>query len=391
MTEASQRLAAIVRDHAVVVVCGTGGVGKTTVSASLALGAALDGRRVLVMTIDPAKRLADSLGIEGKLNEATPIDLVGALGADGVPEGAGTLHAMMLDAKGTWDETVRRFAKTEQNRDRIFANQYYQRASESLSGSQEYMAMEKLLETHELGEYDLIVLDTPPTRNALDFLEAPDRLMAVLEEGVLGWLIPRQRGRFSPVSAGLRLFGKGREAMFNVLERFMGGEVIRGIADFVGAFSELLEGFRSRAGDVMKLLRGTDTAFLMVASPNRIALSEALYFHDRLADADIPFRGFVINRVRPSAAAQEGVPLPELPLEPADAGFTLTGDAEHGAALAAVWSNHRLRTRWALVDRHHIGALAAHCGEGVPYVEVPELEGEVHDLDALRHLLEWLR
>ena len=251
--------------------------------------------------------------------------------------------------------------------------------------------MEKLLETHEVGGYDLIVLDTPPTRNALDFLEAPDRLMAVLEEGVLGWLIPRQRGRFSPVSAGLRLFGKGREAMFNVLERFMGGEVIRGIADFVGAFSELLDGFRSRAGDVMKLLRSEDTAFLMVASPNRIALSEALYFHDRLAEADIPFRGFVINRVRPSAAAANGGELAGLPEDATAVGFTKTGDPTRDAVVDAVWTNHRLRTRWALVDRHHMGALAAHCGDGVPYVEVPELEGEIHDLDALRLLLDYLR
>jgi anion-transporting ArsA/GET3 family ATPase len=389
MTEASARLAALVSDHKVVVVCGTGGVGKTTVSSALALGAALQGRRVLVMTIDPAKRLADSLGIEGKLNEATQIDLVAALGADAVPEDAGSLHAMMLDAKGTWDATIRRFAKTEETRERIFANSYYQRASESLSGSQEYMAMEKLLQTHELGEYDLVVLDTPPTRNALDFLEAPDRLMAVLEEGVLGWLIPRQRGRFSPVSAGVRLFGKGREAMFGVLERFMGGDVIRGIADFVGAFSELLEGFRSRAGDVMKLLRSEETAFLMVASPNRIALSEALYFHDRLGEADIPFRGFVINRVRPTAASAEDR-LGSLPIDPWSAGFEKV-EPSRDAVVESIWSNHRRRARWALVDRHHIAALSAHCGDGVPYVEVPELEGEVHDLDALRLLLDYLK
>ncbi len=386
MSEASERLAGIVAGHKVVVVCGTGGVGKTTVSSALALGAALQGRRVLVMTIDPAKRLADSLGIEGKLNEATEIDLVAALGADAVPPGAGSLHAMMLDAKGTWDATIRRFAKTEETQERIFANSYYQRASESLSGSQEYMAMERLLQMYEAGEYDLVVLDTPPTRNALDFLEAPDRLMAVLEEGVLGWLIPRKRGRFSAVSAGVRLFGKGREAMFSVLERFMGGDVIRGIADFVGAFSELLEGFRSRAGDVMKLLRGEDTAFLMVASPNRIALSEALYFHDRLAEAEIPFRGFVINRVRPTSASS-GAP----GADPWAAGFERSDDGVRSAVVEAVWADHRRRARWAMVDRHHIAALAAHCGDRVPYVEVPELEGEVHDLDALRLLLDYLR
>jgi len=375
------QLAEIIDTHSVLVVCGTGGVGKTTVSASIALGAAMAGRRVLVMTIDPAKRLADSLGVVGKLNEATPIDLRAALGPDAPLADGGSLHAMMLDAKGTWDDTVRKFAKTDETRERIFANSYYQRASESLSGSQEYMAMERLLEVHALGEYDLVVLDTPPTRNALDFLDAPDRLMAVLEEGILGWLLPRKRGRFSPVAAGARLFGRGREAMFNVLERFMGGDVIRGLADFIGAMSELLDGMRSRAGEVMSLLRSDETAFLMVAAPNRIALSEGLYFHDRLAEADIPFRGFIINRVRPAAG------------EGSTAGTPWEADWPHGAHDATVedvWAEHRRRSRWAQVDRHHIGALKAHCGDGLPYVEVPELEGEIHDLDALRLLLDWL-
>ncbi len=382
----SMTLPELVTAHKVLVVCGTGGVGKTTVSAAIALGAALDGQRVLVMTIDPAKRLADSLGVDGKLNKATPIDLRAALG-DGVEvsEG-GSLHAMMLDAKGTWDDTVRRFAKSEETRKRIFKNSYYQRASESLSGSQEYMAMERLLEMHTLGEYDLVVLDTPPTRNALDFLEAPDRLMAVLEEGILSWLIPRgERGRFNPLTAGARLFGRGREAMFNVLERFMGADVIRGLADFIAAMSELLDGMRSRAGEVMELLRSEQTAFLMVVAPNRIALSEGLYFHDRLAEAGIPFRGFVINRVRP--AFGEG----KAPATPWGAGWPRSGDAVYDGAIQQVWDEHRRRTRWAQVDRHHIGALKEHCGPELPYVEVPELEGEVHDLDALRLLLAYLK
>ena len=381
----SMTLPEVVTAHKVLVVCGTGGVGKTTVSAAIALGAALDGQRVLVMTIDPAKRLADSLGVDGKLNEATPIDLRAALG-DGVEvtEG-GSLHAMMLDAKSTWDDTVRRFAKSEETCRRIFNNSYYQRASESLSGSQEYMAMERLLEMHTLGEYDLVVLDTPPTRNALDFLEAPDRLMAVLEEGILSWLIPRgERGRFNPLTAGARLFGRGREAMFSVLERFMGADVIRGLADFIGAMSELLDGMRSRAGEVMELLRSEQTAFLMVAAPNRIALSEGLYFHDRLAEAGIPFRGFVINRVRP--AFGEG----KAATTPWEAGWPQSNDPVYNGAVRQVWDEHRRRTRWAQVDRHHIGALKEHCGPELPYVEVPELEGEVHDLDALRLLLAYL-
>ena len=379
------RLAALLADRSVVVVCGTGGVGKTTISASLALGAALAGRRVLVMTIDPARRLADSLGMEGRLNEATPVDLRAALGPDVEIADGGSLHAMMLDAKGTWDATVARFAKSEETRRRILGNAYYQRASESLSGSQEYMAMERLLEVHNTGAYDLVVLDTPPTRNALDFLEAPGRLLAVLEEGVLGWLAPKKAGRFSPAAAGLRLFGKGREAMFNVLERFMGGDVIRGIADFVGAFGELLDGFRGRASEVTALLQGERSAFLMVVAPNRIALSEGLYFHDRLTEAGMPFRGFVINRVRGVGLSEESVPATAV-----EAGWS-TGDAAHDAMAEAVWANHRRALRWAQVDRHHIAALKAHCGAALPYVEVPEQEGEVHDLVALHGLLRWLR
>ena len=381
----ARRLGAVVRNHSVLVVCGTGGVGKTTVSSAIALGAALEGRRVLVMTIDPAKRLADSLGVEGTLNEATPIDLSATLPGVEIAEG-GALFAMMLDAKSTWDDTVRRFASSEETRERIFDNAYYQRASESLSGSQEYMAMEKLLEMHGTGDYDLVVLDTPPTRNALDFLEAPDRLMAVLEEGILSWLIPRNgKGRFNPLAAGARLFGKGREAMFNVLERFMGSEVIRGLAEFISAMSELLDGMRSRAGEVMTLLRSEQTAFLMVAAPNRIALSEGLYFHDRLAEADIPFRGFIINRVRPTTTVGP------VEADPWQAGWPHGDDPVRERAVEEVWADHRRRARWAQVDQHHIQALRAHCGDGIPYVEVPELEGEVHDLDALRLLLEYVQ
>lgn len=376
-------LAPVVAQAQVVVVCGTGGVGKTTVSAALGLGAALAGRRALVMTIDPARRLADSLGVSGKLNEATPIDLQALLGVS--PPPGGSLDAMMLDAKTAFDEMVSRFAKDDDTRDRILGNDYYQRASESLSGSQEYMAMEKLRQVAVSGDYDLVVLDTPPTRNALDFLEAPGRLLAMLSEGALKWLVKPRDGSFSSSRAGKLIFGKGQQAMISVFERFVGDEVLGGLAEFVTAFSGLLDGMGARAGEVMELLRQEDTAFLLVASPNRIALSEALYFHDRLAEAQIPFRGFVINRVRPSAS------LGKLPADAADAGFPERDEPGWSAAIDAVWANHRARARWAAVDRHHIEALKAHCGQSLPYVEVPELEGEVQDLEGLQLLLEHLR
>lgn len=371
----------ILRDHKVVVVCGTGGVGKTTVSASLALGAALRGRRALVMTIDPARRLAESLGVSGKLNAVTPIDVDRILGRP-LPAG-GALHAMMLDAKATFDSMVLRFAQNPETADRILKNEYYQRASESLGGSQEYMAMEKLREVAIAGDYDLVVLDTPPTRNALDFLDAPNRLLSMLHEGALSWLFKPKGKGFSAGRAGRAIFGKSQKAMFSIFERFTGGEVVSGISEFVSAFSGLLDGMGARAGEVMELLQSDQSAFLLVASPNRIALSEALYFHDRLTEAQIPFRGFVVNRVRASSA--DG----PVPPAPAAAGFE-PEDPLFDAAVDAVWTGFRQRARQAAVDQHHIAALKEHCGAGVPYVEIPELEGEVHDLQALQLLLEWL-
>jgi anion-transporting ArsA/GET3 family ATPase len=373
-------LGPVVADHRILVVCGTGGVGKTTVSASLALSAALSGRKALVMTIDPARRLADSLGVGVALNTATEIDVEGMLGVT-LPEG-GSLHAMMLDAKTTFDGMVGRFARDEATRDRILANEYYQRASESLGGSQEYMAMEKLREVAVSADYDLIVLDTPPTRNALDFLEAPGRLLSMLHEGALSWLFKPRGQRFSGSKAGRAIFGRGQQAMFGIFERFTGLEVVQGISEFVSAFSGLLDGMGARAGEVMELLKGDTSAFVLVASPNRIALSEALYFYDRLQEAGIPFRGFVINRVRGSSA--EG----SVPADPSDA--FLTDDPTWNTAVESIWSAFRRQARQAAIDRHHIDALKTHCGEGLPYVEVPELEGEVHDLTALKLLLDYL-
>ena len=378
------RLAEVVHTTRVVVVCGTGGVGKTTVSAALALGVALKGKRALVMTIDPARRLADALGLTARLNEETPIDVEALLGEP--PPPGGSLSAMMLDAKRTFDEVVERFAKDDETKQRILANRYYQRATQGLSGSQEYMAMEQLLKVVNAGEYDVIVLDTPPSRNALDFLDAPSRMVSMLADGALRWLRVPEGSRFSAARAGRAIFGKGRQAMFAIFERFLGADVIQGISEFVTAFSGLLDGMRSRADQVLELLRSSDTAFLMVASPSRISLSEALYFNERLSEIGIPFRGFVINRMRPTNAE-----LLSLPKDPDESFPPRLGDEQWWDAVEAVWRNHRRRARWAAVDRHHINALKSHCCHDIPFVEIPEIEGQVHDLGALRRMLDYLR
>ncbi len=244
--------------------------------------------------------------------------------------------------------------------------------------------MEKLREVAVTGDYDLVVLDTPPTRNALDFLEAPNRLLSMLHEGALSWLFKPRGTGFSASRAGRAIFGKSQQAMFSIFERFTGGEVVSGISEFVSAFSGLLDGMGARAGEVMELLQSDESAFLLVASPNRIALSEALYFYDRLSEAEIPFRGFVVNRVRPTSANGS------VPADPQEGGFTPV-DATFDAAVQAIWTGLRQRARQAAVDRHHIAALKDHCGDGMPYVEIPELEGEVHDLEALQMLLDYLK
>lgn len=343
----------------VVVLCGTGGVGKTTISASIAVQMARAGRSVLVLTIDPARRLAGALGIEGKLNELVEVDLEG---------GAGTLAAMMLDARRTFDEVVTRFAPSAATRDRILGNPFYQRAAGALSGAHEYMAMEKLLEVHRSGRYDLIVLDTPPTRHALDFLLAPDRLLAVLDGGALRWLA--QGGGFSATRAGMRLFGKGREALFSVFERLTGTEVVTALSEFVSSFAELFEGFAERARAARTLLEGPDSAFLLVAAPNRLALNEALVFREELQRRRLPFAGFVINRMPPEQGIWQ-----ELPRRPEQLGLVAPhGDADWARCAEEALTCWRNRVREAATARQHVQNLRARCGNHLLYHAVPESE-----------------
>ncbi len=294
-------LAPLLRDRRIVVCVGSGGVGKTTTAATLGLGAARAGRRVLVLTIDPAKRLANALGIDGLRHD--PIEVPRErLAAAGLALGkGGALFAMMLDQKRAFDELVERHAKETAVRDRIFANPLYRQISTTLAGSHEYAAMSKLYEIQAEGGYDLIVLDTPPTANALDFLDAPQRLSAAIDSPAIGWLTKPylDAGRFS-----LKAVGMGAAFVLGRLARFVGSDFLDEMARFFVEFNQILGGFRERAQKVYEVLRRRDAAFVLISSAEPMSVDEAIYFRDRLDEAKLPLGGFVVNRVHPRRAAR---------------------------------------------------------------------------------------
>ncbi|MFJ7075701.1 ArsA-related P-loop ATPase [Streptomyces sp. NPDC098781] len=273
----------------IVVCCGSGGVGKTTTAAALGLRAAERGRKVVVLTIDPARRLAQSMGIDSLDN--TPRRVKGV-------EGDGELHAMMLDMKRTFDEIVEAHA----DRDRaaaILGNPFYQSLSAGFAGTQEYMAMEKLGQLRAKDEWDLIVVDTPPSRSALDFLDAPKRLGSFLDGKLIRVLLAPAKvgGR-----AGMKFLNVGMSMMTGALGKLLGGQLLKDVQTFVAAMDSMFGGFRTRADATYKLLQAPGTAFLVVAAPERDALREAAYFVERLAAEDMPLAGLVLNRVHGSGA-----------------------------------------------------------------------------------------
>ncbi|MEU9213128.1 ArsA family ATPase [Streptomyces sp. NPDC048415] len=275
----------------IVVCCGSGGVGKTTTAAALGLRAAERGRRVVVLTIDPARRLAQSMGIDSLDN--TPRRVKGV-------EGDGELHAMMLDMKRTFDEIVEAHADGERAAV-ILNNPFYQSLSAGFAGTQEYMAMEKLGQLRARDEWDLIVVDTPPSRSALDFLDAPKRLGSFLDGRLIRLLTaPAKLGG----RAGMKFLNVGMSMMTGTLGKLLGGQLLKDVQTFVAAMDTTFGGFRTRADATYKLLQAPGTAFLVVAAPERDALREAAYFVERLAAEDMPFAGLVLNRVHGSGAAQ---------------------------------------------------------------------------------------
>jgi anion-transporting ArsA/GET3 family ATPase len=292
-TPAQAELLSAIEDRRLVVCVGSGGVGKTTTAAAIAIQAAIQGRKAIVVTIDPARRLANSLGLEALGNDerAIPLEKFTACGV----EPKGTLHAMMLDTRKTFDEVIWRVSPDEETRSRVLRNRVYRHISDTLSASHDYMATEKLYDLHTSGRYDLVVLDTPPMKNAIDFLEASGRLSRFLDEKIVGWFLrPHQEGR----KRGLQLLSGTGSLVYRLLGSVFGNQFLDEIADFFLAFRELLAGFRERADEVSRLLRNKQlTRFVVVCTPQSTSMEEARYFHAQLMQRSMPGGLFIVNQV----------------------------------------------------------------------------------------------
>jgi anion-transporting ArsA/GET3 family ATPase len=337
-----------------VVCCGSGGVGKTTVSATFALAAARAGRRSCVVTVDPARRLADSLGVESLLN--TPTEVEG--------DWPGHLFALMLDTKGTFDELVHRYARTPEQAEGILANRLYQNLAGALSGTQEYMAMEKLYELVESGAFDIVVVDTPPTRNALDLLDAPRRLTRFLENRLF-------RALLLPTRMSLRAVGVATQALLRTISKVAGAEIVQDAVAFFQAFEGMEEGFRIRAGAVRELLANPSTAFVLVTSARPDAIAEAGFFAEKLLEREVRPAALVVNKIHPSFGA------------------TVAPDAGLGEGLAALEENLSSMRAIAEREKDAYSGLARQVAPA-PIGRIPLFGHDVHELIALQQTADHL-
>ncbi|MFE7563161.1 ArsA family ATPase [Kitasatospora sp. NPDC057500] len=360
----------------IIVCCGSGGVGKTTTAAAIGLRAAERGRKVVVLTIDPARRLAQSMGLTELDN--TPRIVKGV-------SGDGELQAMMLDMKRTFDEVVLAHAEPERAR-AIMENPFYQSLSAGFAGTQEYMAMEKLGQLRAAEEWDLIVVDTPPSRSALDFLDAPNRLGSFLDGKVIRILTaPAKVGGRS----AMKFLNAGMGLLTGTLGKIFGAQLLTDVQTFVSAMDSMFGGFRERADRTYQLLQAPGTAFLVVAAPERDALREAAYFVDRLAADRMPLAGLVLNRVHGTGA-------PQLTAERALAAAEALEEngSEHTSPEAELLAAGLLRLHaermQVMVRERRTRDRFVSVYPDVPIVEVAALPGDVHDLDGLRAIGERL-
>jgi len=375
----------MLRGTQIVICCGSGGVGKTTVSAALGVQAALLGKKALTLTVDPAKRLADSLGLSELGNQEAAVPEERFLRHGKNPKGS--LHAMMLDTKRTFDELIERYAPNEDVARNIMHNQFYQHLSSAMTGSHEYLAMEKLYQIHLEGRYDLIVLDTPPTKHALDFLEAPNRVRAFFDRSISQWFLKPYltMGRLS-----LNLFSRTAGTVLRLVERFTGAEFLQDVSEFVTGLADSFDIFRSRAEEVMHVLQGEQTTFLLVTAADRNALEEAAYFYDRIQEAALPFGGIIANRFH-------AFPVPGAVTGVSAGSSSHNGKASSNADVSYLSKERGLPPSMArrLVENYNRYLELAHRDQSVlqefarrsprqvPILTVPAFDEDVFDMDGL--------
>jgi anion-transporting ArsA/GET3 family ATPase len=359
----------------VVIVAGSGGVGKTTTSAAIGLGLAAQGKRVAVITIDPAKRLADALGLAELGNEPRRVDPQRF--SDHGIEVTGELWAMMLDAKRTFDDLIERLSPDAQTRDEILENRIYQELSSAVAGSQEFTAIAKLYDLDRDGGFDVLVLDTPPSRNALDFLDAPDRLTNFFEGRALKIFL-------APTGLAAKVMGRGTGVVFSVLRRVTGVDLLEDVSVFFRALGGIIDGFKERASGVKRLLADPGTTFVIVSSPQHEPIEEAIHFAGKLREAKLRIGALIVNRVDPGVADADP------PDAEAIAVLQQTLTEELGAPLARKVARTLTDAR-VLADRDAASILHLQDALGeADALLVPQFNDDVHDLEGLalvhRHL-----
>jgi anion-transporting ArsA/GET3 family ATPase len=382
MSEGTQRFAELIREREVVVCAGAGGVGKTTTSAVIGLQAAIEGKRVLVMTIDPARRLANSLGIEslGDQAQQIPLEQFEEVGV----EADGELWAMMLDMKESFDRLVEREAPDKETEQAILENRFYEYFSTSLAGTQEYAAAERLYEIFEQDDYDLLVLDTPPTTHALDFLEAPSRMAKAVESKAFQWLYKRDLFKGE---SGFGLFSVGSSYVLKTLSRFTGEELLEEMSVFLQNFSPMFQGFQDRAEKVRSLMTGDRCTFVVVTSPDPHTKDEATHFYEELGSERVAVEAFVVNRVHP-----HWVPRDEFDREAGEIAEEL-GDIEGDLPALDEVQRRDLAEQllenassfyvMALKDARSIEDLRDYLDRDIPVATVPYFSQDIHSLSGL--------
>ena len=368
MAAGQSTLERLLEGKRVVICAGPGGVGKTTTAAALAAGMAARGLRVAVVTIDPAKRLADALGLDGLDNDARKVDPE-HFAEHGLHIEEGELWALMLDVKRTFDSLIERVAPNDAAREDVLNNRIYQELSSAVAGSQEFTAIARLYDLDQEGGYDLLVLDTPPSRNALDFLDAPERLAGFFQGRAIRMFL-------RPAGIGGKVFGAGTGMVFSVLKRVTGVDLLQDLSVFFRSMGGMIDEITARAVRVKDLLQDPETTFLLVTAPERDPAQEAAFFHGRLREQDLPFGGLVLNQVREPTDLGDGLPA----TLSKELGEDLAGRVELAAAEMALLAERDAEIGERL--RRELG--------DPPTVSVPQLPGDVHDAEGLARMCEHL-